>query len=225
VLRADGSYSETESAHAGVAQLDSGKWAQGSDRIINLISEKRYNDICAGWLEVTLYNDNEVRALPELKNLIKNFLTTHKEGRFTRKEIIAITKNSLVSKSSVPKINFFLSADSATRKSLEELLTQIDQYILNKNKNVFKLTPYEYKSYVFLMPENAMSDVEDVVEYFDHGWHPSFIFVASDKKTFEEGVGKPQSFKYFPELNKFLRCHNNNQEAPMDDLKKGSGSL
>jgi hypothetical protein len=52
------------------------------------------------------------------------------------------------------------------------------------------------------MPENAMSDVEDVVEYFDHGWHPSFIFVASDKKTFEEGVGKPQSFKYFPELNK-----------------------
>ncbi|MDD5671472.1 MAG: hypothetical protein PHN49_07525 [Candidatus Omnitrophica bacterium] len=204
-LRADGSYRESESAHVGIAQTDAGKWEQDSDGIVRLISEKRYHDICAGWMEVLPYDAYEVNALEELKELIRGFLESRKENRFTRKEVMAITKDARAEGSMVPDIGFFLSADFATRQNLEELLTQIDAYIPSEEKNVFKMTPYRYKAEVILLPEDILSGLEDVVEYFDHGWYPSFVYVAIDKKTFEKGSKKPQPFRFFPEMNKKIK--------------------
>lgn len=201
-LRADGKYRETESSHHATTQTDHGTWSQGSDGILRLISAERFNDICAGWLEVRLYNENQAAALGELKSLINNFLEIHKQDRFTRKEVMGITKNLRKSGSSVPDIDFFLSADFATRQDLEELMASIDRYLPDKEKNVFRITPYAYKSIVFLLPEGELSDVDNVIEYFDNGWYPSFVFVATDKKTFDDGSKKSQPFRFFPEMNK-----------------------
>ena len=156
-LRADGSYRRIARGHRYAEERDHGTWDQSETQKLLLRSDSRYHNINAGALVISMGNRERVKTLPHLKKRIQLFLKDNRAPEFPAEEVERIKASDLIDDptASVGDITV-LGSRHVSRSDLEKLSSAIHTFLSSNQKNLFALTPLEYKaSTIFVDDEHA----------------------------------------------------------------------
>jgi hypothetical protein len=78
-LRSDGTYRTIDRVHLGVSEDDAGRWRQTATGTLLLCSSHRFGVIESGGLWVSVVDREIYDQLPDLRDVIRRLLATHKE--------------------------------------------------------------------------------------------------------------------------------------------------
>jgi hypothetical protein len=201
VFMPDGKYRETESGHFGVSEWDKGTWEQSSDGRIKMVSAQRFHSVDSGSLSIFVSDREDISRLSVLREKIADFLANNAKEKLTTDDIRGLMQYKARNGDLISVVRLGFPAETTSRKNLKRLQEKIDSYLKDPDKNVFYCTPYTYRDAKFLIFEDQFGIVDDIKASIDRKEWP-FVFMGIDEKRFKEGSGKPQPFRFYPEMNK-----------------------
>jgi len=156
-LRSDGSYRRIARGHRYAEERDHGMWQQSESQQLLLWSDLRFHNINAGALIISMGNREREKMLPQLRKRIQLFLKEHRAPEFLAEDVERIKAMDLIGE---PAANAgeitVLGSKRVHRSDLEKLSAAIHTFLSSNRKNLFALTPLEYKaSTIFVDDEHA----------------------------------------------------------------------
>lgn len=212
VFQPDGKYRETESGHFGVGEIDSGTWEQSPEGRIKMISAQKFHNVESGSLSIFISGQDDITRLSTLKEKITDFLSRNAQEKISATNVMGLMQYQARNGNTISVVRLNFPAETTSRNNLKKLQAKIDDYLKNSEKNVFYCTPYVYRDAKFLIPEDQFSTLDDIKASIDRKELP-FVFMGVDAKTFEQSSGKPQPFRYYPEMNKAVEQIQKNEGA------------
>jgi len=216
-LRADGSYRQITRHHLYVEEKDRGKWAQDLKGDLLLKSDAHYHSIVSGDLRISVWHQDRLQTLPDLKERIRSFLKVNRSDTFPAEEVERIRERAF---SDDPKLKIGdISASGVNpvkRNDLEGLLIAIDEFMTSDTKNVFVLKPLAYRSAVIFVDENRVSLTTIVIDQeLAQPPHPAHTadkhgYQEIDAATFDEESKDTQPFLFYPGMGELLKRRKEN---------------
>ncbi|HEX5646281.1 MAG TPA: hypothetical protein VFX56_04875 [Nitrospira sp.] len=156
-LRSDGSYRRIARGHRYAEERDYGTWQQSETQKLLLRSDLRFHNINAGALVISMGNRERVKTLPHLRQRIQLFLKEHRAPEFPAEDVERIKASDLIGDLTANAGDIIvLGSKHVSRSDLEKLSGAINRFLSSNQKNLFALTPLEYKaSTIFVDDEQA----------------------------------------------------------------------
>jgi len=191
-LEGNGRYQTLMRPHFGLLIWDKGTWSKTETGFIALKSERRYREL---WIDAhtDLDVDSSVIAmLPDIKVKIKGLLSKSKSDSISYGTVKAIC----------PKIWGFYETP-ISRKDLMGFTEEIDHYVADSTKNVFRLKPVTYRGYVILIeldshwhtPEEQMKSIPIKIDSISK-YIPIEVYIALTPKQYQYETGHGEPFKF-----------------------------
>ena len=212
-LRPNGTYRHITRHHLFVEEDDHGTWTENPTGDVLLKSDLHYRRIVSGDLIVSVWHRERAQSLPDLKKKILHFLKSHRRATFSMAEVQRIRESPLRGSPNVRSSDINVIGNPINRADLEGLLTAIDEFMTSDTKNVFVLKPLVYRSAVIFVDNDRVSLSKQVIDQElalpphpaytpdKHGYH------EIDSSRFAEESKETQEFIFFPEMNKLLKKH------------------
>lgn len=156
-LRADGSYRRIARGHRYAEERDHGMWQQTETQKLLLWSDFRFHNINAGALVISMGNRERVKTLPLLRKRIHIFLKENRAPEFPAEDVERLKATDVIGDPTTNAGDItVLGAKHVNRSDLEKLAGAINRFLSSHEKNLFALTPLEYKaSTIFVDDEQA----------------------------------------------------------------------
>ena len=156
-LRSDGSYRRIARGHRYAEERDHGTWQQSETQKLLLWSDLRFHNINAGTLVISMVNRERVKTLPQLRKRIQLFLKENRASEFPAEVVERIKATDLSGDFTADAGDItVLGSKRVNRSDLEKLSGAIKTFLSSNQKNLFVLTPLEYKaSTIFVDDEQA----------------------------------------------------------------------
>ncbi len=206
MLNAEGSYSRINREHMGVIETDRGQWSQAESGEITLTSDARFRYVEHGPLSVYVRDASAVAGLPAVKELLTSFLDRNTSMTFTREEVENIEKYGY--KNYLSRVSVKFPEPTIEREQLLELVNELDRYMADPTKNLFRVTPYQYGRLTYLLWKDSepphLRDKAGIHNWIDRkstGECPVMIYCQSDAALCREEYQRPQPFQFYPQLN------------------------
>ena len=205
-LRRDGTYQRIAREHMFVKESDRGKWSQADGGELTLVSEQHYRNVEAPPLSIFMWYPEAAQRLPFLKMSLERLLF-EKRSDFRASEIEEIEKYGY--ENCLSRISVDFPVEKVTRRQLKALLTQIDLFLGDDQKNHFHAVPMQYESATFLVwrdaeipPNRNLENIKKQINSIEKdGDNPVFIYCEIDRETFEREAKTTQDFIFYPEMN------------------------
>jgi hypothetical protein len=205
-FRTNATYQAMIRMHAGSMLWDRGTWRLTDSGEMLMESEMRLHDLRSDDHWYIMVNSNTLADLPAIKTNVQNFLERRTTNTFSFAELEDIRRYPTYYNTN-ETFSAFTGYDwrPVDRASLEDFVGKIDEYLAWPEKNVFRLRPVTYASYVFLAdldsrffsPEKQLSKMKKKVDDLRGKQIPSFIYVALTRDMFEAEAGRTEPFKFF----------------------------
>lgn len=197
-LKRSGHYERIQQTDLGTEETtDRGSWEQMESGEVLLRSESLYHDVIHEPLQISIRWKDRVVNLPEIKNRISEFLEKRNETQFTKSDVGEIHRQPLRDGGSLESIWVAVGVDYVSRDELEGLIRAIEEFLESEDKNVFRLTPYQFPSFTVLVWKNAETSLNrDLGEIRSH-WkrlegrgasYPMSVFVSIGEDDFNKGT-------------------------------------
>jgi hypothetical protein len=156
-LRSDGSYRRIARGQRYAEERDHGTWQQSETQKLLLWSDSRFHNITAGALVISMGNRERVKSLPSLRKQIQSFLKDNRAPEFLSEDVERIRATEWIGDPTLPLGDItVLGSRHVSRSDLEKLSGAISTFLSSNQKNLFALTPLEYKaSTIFVDEEQA----------------------------------------------------------------------
>lgn len=204
-IRTNATYQTILRMHFGAILWDEGTWHVTETGDILMLSHIRFHNLYSDDHWYIMVDSNILADLSTIKTNIQDFLQLSSSNTYTLAEAEDIRRYSTCYDTN-KTFSAFTGYDwkPVRRDSLDDFLTQIDTYLASHEKNVFRLRPVTYRSYVFLIdldshffsPEEQLTKLKKDVDALRKKEIPSYIYVALTPEMFEAETGRSEPFKY-----------------------------
>jgi hypothetical protein len=156
-LRSDGSYRRIARGQRYAEERDHGTWQQSEAHKLLLRSDLRFHNITAGALVISMGNRERMKTLPSLRKQIQLFLKDNRASEFPSEDVERIRAAELIGDPTLIHGDItVLGSKRVNRSDLEKLSGAIQAFLSSNQKDLFTLTPLEYKaSTIFVDDEQA----------------------------------------------------------------------
>lgn len=163
-LRSDGSYRRIARGYRYAEERDHGTWRQTETQKLLLWSDLRFHNINAGALVISMGNPERVKTLPHLRKRIQLFLKDNRAPEFPAEEVERIKASDLIGDPTASAGDItVLGAKHVRRSDLEKLSGAINTFLLSNQKNLFALTPLEYKASTIFVDEEQAERTKNMI--------------------------------------------------------------
>ncbi len=128
--------------------IDEGTWQQLEDGRIRLASDTYYNSIYSDEFSVGIYSKEALDQIPAMRERIAGLLAGNERDSFSIREIEEAS-NSTHDGKEATFVSAFTHQQEFPRADLVDLITAIDAYLKNADKNITYLPAYQYPQYGF----------------------------------------------------------------------------
>jgi len=193
-----------------VEESDRGTWTRDSLGLVTMQSTMHYRNIEVGPLAIWTWHTNISEKLPQIHAVIGNLLNTNKSLQF-EPDFIGERLVRLQSRGTnlYSPISINDEAKQISRSQLSSLMRAIEVFTNRMDNQNFHVAPVEYKGFIFLLWQDAeiplnrnlveiKKSIDNLKEERDT---LPFVYVAIDKKTFDEEANRTQDFIFHPEMN------------------------